>query len=69
MQYSFGTTAVSSQIGCSMGCAFCASGEGAWCDLSWSEMADQILAIQEDSNTKSEELLLGSGEPLLNFDS
>ncbi len=71
MQYSFGTTAcVSSQIGCSMGCAFCASGEeGIVRDLSWSEMADQILAIQEDSNTKVRRVVvMGSGEPLLNFD-
>ncbi len=71
MKYSFGTTAcISSQVGCSMGCAFCASTEdGMVRNLAWWEMADEVLAIEKDSNVKvSRVVVMGSGEPLLNYD-
>jgi len=71
MKYSFGVTAcISSQVGCSMGCAFCASTEGGMVrNLLWSEMADEVLAIEKDSGEKvSRVVVMGSGEPLLNYD-
>lgn len=71
MKYSFGVTAcISSQVGCSMGCAFCASTEdGMVRNLSWSEMADEVLTIEKDSDDKvSRVVVMGSGEPLLNYD-
>ncbi|WP_366749450.1 23S rRNA (adenine(2503)-C(2))-methyltransferase RlmN [Tepidanaerobacter sp. EBM-38] len=71
MKYSFGTTAcISSQVGCPMGCAFCASTEGGMVrNLAWWEMADEVLAIEKDSNVKvSRVVVMGSGEPLLNYD-
>lgn len=71
MKYSFGTTAcISSQVGCPMGCAFCASTEdGMVRNLAWWEMADEVLAIEKDSNVKvSRVVIMGSGEPLLNYD-
>lgn len=71
MKYSFGTTAcISSQVGCPMGCAFCASTEdGMVRNLAWWEMADEVLAIEKDSNVKvSRVVVMGSGEPLLNYD-
>lgn len=71
MKYSFGTTAcISSQVGCSMGCTFCASTEdGMVRNLAWWEMADEVLAIEKDSNVKvSRVVVMGSGEPLLNYD-
>jgi len=71
MKYSFGITAcISSQVGCPMGCAFCASTIGGVVrNLSWGEMADQVLAIEKDSNQKARRVvIMGSGEPLLNYD-
>ena len=70
MKYSFGITAcISSQVGCPMGCAFCASTEGGMVrNLSWWEMADEVLAIERDSREKvSRVVVMGSGEPLLNY--
>jgi 23S rRNA (adenine2503-C2)-methyltransferase len=45
MKYSFGITAcISSQVGCAMGCAFCASTEGGMVrNLSWWEMVDEVI--------------------------
>ncbi len=71
MKYSFGVTAcISSQVGCAMGCNFCASTEGGLVrNLSWWEMADEVLAIEKDSGEKvSRVVVMGSGEPLLNYD-
>ena len=53
-----------------MGCAFCASTEGGMVrNLAWWEMADEVLAIEKDSNVKvSRVVVMGSGEPLLNYD-
>lgn len=65
------TVCVSNQVGCRMGCNFCASTIGglsrhleAW------EILDQIMKVQEDLGKRvSNIVMMGSGEPLDNFDS
>ena len=67
---------VSSQIGCSIGCKFCATGiDGLKRDLSVSEIIEQILKIQIDiseenfGNPKITNIVfMGMGEPFLNYD-
>ena len=70
MQYHHGKTiCVSSQIGCKMGCAFCAS-TGIRCirNLTPGEIVEQILAVQRDVGDKiSNVVFMGIGEPLDNF--
>ena len=71
MQYHHGNTVcVSSQVGCRMGCAFCASTLGGKIrDLRASEILDQVLFTQIDSGlTISNIVLMGIGEPLDNMD-
>ena len=71
MSYQHGNTVcVSSQVGCRMGCAFCASTiAGRVRDLTPSEMVDQVLFTQLDSGAHiSNIVLMGIGEPLDNFD-
>ncbi len=71
MQYHHGNTVcISSQVGCRMGCAFCASTlAGKVRDLTPSEMIDQVLFTQMDSGlTISNIVLMGIGEPLDNRD-
>jgi len=71
MQYHHGNTVcVSSQVGCRMGCAFCASTIGGKIrDLTPSEILDQVLFTQLDSGlTVSNIVLMGIGEPLDNLD-
>ena len=71
MSYKHGNTiCVSSQVGCQMGCAFCASTRaGKTRDLKSSEILDQILFTQIDSGRKvSNIVMMGIGEPLDNFD-
>ena len=71
MQYSHGNTiCVSTQIGCKMGCTFCASSQdGFKRNLSASEILDQVLFVQKDTNKRiSNVVLMGIGEPLDNFD-
>jgi len=71
MEYSYGqSVCVSSQVGCHMGCAFCASTlSGMVRNLTCGEMADQVLAIEKDTGRKvSRVVVMGSGEPLLNYD-
>lgn len=70
MEYTYGLTAcISTQVGCRMGCSFCASTkEGLVRDLKPSEMLNQIYTIEEDLNcTISNIVLMGSGEPLDNY--
>ncbi len=72
MQYRHGNTVcVSSQVGCRMGCAFCASTLGGKVrDLRPSEILDQVLFTQLDSGLEvSNIVLMGIGEPLDNLDS
>ena len=71
MQYRHGNTVcISSQVGCRMGCAFCASTiAGKMRDLQPSEMVDQVLFTQLDSGQEiSNIVLMGIGEPLDNMD-
>ncbi len=64
------TVCISSQVGCRMGCAFCASTIGGKVrDLTPAEMLDQVLFTQLDSGKAiSNIVLMGIGEPLDNFD-
>ena len=69
MRYHHGNTVcISSQVGCRMGCAFCASSvAGKVRDLMPSEMLDQVLFTQLDSGEEiSNVVLMGIGEPLDN---
>ena len=71
MRYQHGNTVcISCQVGCHMGCAFCASTiAGKVRDLTPAEMADQVLFTQLDSGVPiSNIVLMGIGEPLDNFD-
>ena len=71
MKYRFGNSVcVSSQVGCRMGCRFCASTiDGVERNLTPSEILDQIYAIMRDTNEKvSRVVVMGSGEPLDNYD-
>ena len=71
MRYRHGNTVcISSEVGCAMGCAFCASTKGGLIRrLSPSEMLDQVLFTQLDSGLLiSNIVLMGIGEPLDNYD-
>lgn len=71
MKYEYGSTiCVSTQVGCRMGCAFCASTLGGKVrDLEASEILDQVLFAEIDSGIKiSNIVLMGIGEPLDNYD-
>lgn len=71
MSYHHGyTICVSSQIGCKMGCKFCAStGIPFSRNLESGEIVEQILAIEKDSEVRiSNIVFMGIGEPLDNFD-
>ncbi|BAK99518.1 hypothetical protein OBV_23200 [Oscillibacter valericigenes Sjm18-20] len=72
MQYHHGNTVcISSQVGCRMGCAFCASTiAGKVRDLSPAELLDQVIYTQKDSGLPiSNIVLMGIGEPMDNLDS
>lgn len=71
MQYHHGyTICVSSQIGCKMGCKFCAStGIPFSRNLTAGEIVEQLLAIERDTSIKiSNIVFMGIGEPLDNYD-
>lgn len=71
MKYKYGyTICVSSQVGCKMGCRFCASTlAGFKRNLTAGEIESQIHAAQTDLNIRiSNIVLMGIGEPLDNFD-
>lgn len=71
MRYHHGNTVcISSQVGCRMGCAFCASTiAGNVRDLTPAEMLDQVLFTQLDSGLEiSNIVLMGIGEPMDNLD-
>lgn len=71
MQYKYGhTICISTQVGCKMGCSFCASGIGGFKrQLTPSEMLGQIYTAQNDLGLRiSRIVLMGMGEPLDNFD-
>ena len=71
MKYEHGyTICVSSQVGCRMGCRFCASTvAGRVRDLESGEILGQIIAAQRDMNIRiSNVVMMGIGEPLDNYD-
>ena len=71
MEYHFGkTVCVSSQVGCKMGCKFCAStGIPFERSLSSGEIVEQIIAIEQDTQSKiSNVVFMGIGEPFDNYD-
>ena len=71
MRYHYGNTVcISTEVGCRMGCAFCASTLGGLVRrLEPYEMLDQVLFTQLDSGLPvSHIVLMGIGEPLDNFD-
>ena len=65
------TVCCSTQVGCAMGCSFCATGkEGFARNLSADEIVDQLIVVQEDFDTKINNIvLMGQGEPFLNYES
>ncbi len=71
MKYEHGyTICISTQVGCRMGCSFCASGLlGLTRSLTASEMLAQITAAQRDNGVRiSNVVMMGMGEPLDNFE-
>lgn len=71
MRYKHGNSVcISTQVGCRMGCRFCASTlDGLVRDLKPSEMLEEIYYIQRYSKERvSNIVLMGSGEPMDNFD-
>ena len=71
MRYHHGNSiCISSEVGCAMGCAFCASTKGGLIRrLSAAEMVDQVLFTSLDSGLSiSNIVLMGIGEPLDNYD-
>ncbi len=72
MHYEHGLSlCLSTQVGCSMGCHFCASTiSGKKRNLTTGEMLDQILLVEKEIETNiSHIVLMGMGEPLDNYDS
>jgi len=61
---------ISTQVGCKMGCGFCASAQGGFTrNLTPAEILDQIIAAQKDLNIRiSNIVIMGIGEPLDNFE-
>ncbi len=76
MRYKYGNTlCVSTQVGCRMNCAFCASGlDGLVRNLTPGEILGQIIAVNRDEGGTEKDravtnvVLMGSGEPLDNYD-
>lgn len=71
MRYDYGNTiCISSQVGCRMGCSFCASTIGGLVrNLTAGEMLSQIYTVQKDAGVRiSNVVIMGSGEPFDNFD-
>lgn len=64
------TACISTQVGCAIGCIFCATGKlGFKRNLSADEIVQQIHLIQSDSKLKVTNIVfMGQGEPLLNLD-
>ncbi len=68
------TACISSQVGCKLGCTFCATGTAGFTrDLSCPEIYDQVFLLNELAKSQyghhlSNIVLMGMGEPLLNYD-
>ena len=62
------TVCVSSQVGCAMGCIFCASGIGGVArNLTAGEMLDQVAIVQREFGPLTNLVFMGMGEPLANY--
>jgi len=71
MSYKHGNSVcISSQVGCKMGCRFCASTLDGWVrNLTAAEMLGQIYAISRDTEERvSNVVVMGTGEPMDNYD-
>jgi len=71
MRYSYGrTVCVSTQVGCRMGCVFCASTHGGLMrNLEPGEIYDQVLKVQKNQGESITHIvIMGMGEPLENYD-
>ena len=71
MKYKYGyTVCISTQVGCKMGCRFCASAIGGFVrHLTAGEMLSEIYKAQNDLNIKINHIvLMGTGEPFDNYD-
>jgi 23S rRNA (adenine2503-C2)-methyltransferase len=63
------TLCVSTQVGCAMGCAFCATARIAFRrNLTAGEIVDQINTVEEQAGRITNIVYMGMGEPLLNYD-
>lgn len=64
------TACVSTQIGCAVGCTFCATGKSGFVrNLTAAEITEQLMTIQKDAGvTVTNLVFMGQGEPLLNFE-
>lgn len=67
------TACISTQVGCAMGCKFCATGQSGFRrDLTTAEIVGQVLAaarlLQSESKHISNVVLMGMGEPLANYE-
>lgn len=74
MRHNYGNSiCVTTQVGCNMGCTFCASGElGKVRDLTLGEIVEQVLQVQKDLDIEYERIsnivVMGIGEPFDNYD-
>lgn len=71
MKYKYGySICISTQVGCKMGCTFCASAIGGFVrQLSSGEMLAEVYTAQKDLNIRINHMvLMGTGEPLDNYD-
>ncbi len=72
MRYEDGrrTACISTQVGCAMGCRFCATGlAGLSRNLTAGEIVDQVLAVREETGERiTHVVFMGMGEPLANYD-
>ena len=64
------TLCISSQVGCRLGCLFCATGQlGYYRDLDAGEIVDQVIAVERDKGIEiTNVVFMGMGEPFLNYD-
>jgi len=64
------TVCFSTQAGCAMGCAFCATGAAGYTrNLGAGEMVDQVMAVAEDFGSRvTNAVSMGQGEPFANYD-
>jgi 23S rRNA (adenine2503-C2)-methyltransferase len=64
------TFCISSQVGCSLGCSFCLTGQlGLTRNLSAGEIVSQVLLLMKETSQRFSVVLMGMGEPLQNYES